>query len=109
MAIGMTYEQYWYGDPLMVRAFYKAEQLRKEQLNEEAWLFGAYAYKAFQSALSVSDFFRPKGKKPDRYPESPVPLKKQESKEDKEKEAELERLRLVAYLNQVRDTRKSKE
>lgn len=46
MSIGMTYEQYWYGDPLMVKAFLKADKFRQERQNSEAWLQGMYIYDA---------------------------------------------------------------
>lgn len=46
MSIGMTYEQYWYGDPLMVKAFLKADKLMQERKNAEAWLQGMYIYDA---------------------------------------------------------------
>ena len=95
----------------MVRAVYKSYQLRQKKIDEEAWLYGAYVYKALQSALSVSEFFRGKNQKPEPYPEKPILMKEeqQKSEELKEKEAELERLRLVAYLNAVRNERKRKE
>lgn len=95
----------------MVRAFYKAYQLRQKKVDEEAWLYGAYVYKALQSALSVSEFFRGKNQKPEAYPEKPLMAKEEERKteEVKAKEAEFERLRLVAYLNAVRDEWKRKE
>ena len=69
MALGMTYDQYWYGDVHMVRAFYKADRLRQKRMNEEAWLFGAYVYKALDA--SICNAFREKGT-PVKYPEAPV-------------------------------------
>lgn len=99
MAIGMTYEQYWYGDPLMVRAFYKAEQLRQQRVNDEAWLKGAYVYRAMQAALSVSEFFRGKGQRPDEYPKKPIALNAAEETEvDKEQREEQEAVYAKAYM-----------
>ena len=46
----MTYNEYWYGDPLMVRAFYKAEELRQENMDRQAWFNGLY----FMSALNAT-------------------------------------------------------
>lgn len=51
MAIGMTYEQYWYGDPLMVRAFYKADKLRQRRADENAWLNGMYFMAAINATI----------------------------------------------------------
>lgn len=100
MAIGMTYEQYWYGDPLMVRAFYKAEQLRQQRMNEEAWLIGAYTYRALDS--TVGNMMRKKGAKPSEYPEKPVELVKQEeTKAEKEEREDKEEVYALAYMTNM--------
>ncbi|MBO5967262.1 MAG: hypothetical protein J6S14_02050 [Clostridia bacterium] len=96
----MTYEQYWYGDPLMVRAYYKADRIRQQRMNDEAWLYGAYVLKAMQSALSISDLFRPKGMhKAIEYPEKPIELETEsERRVDDEKREEQEALYAQAYM-----------
>lgn len=100
MAIGMTYEQYWYGDPLMVRAFYKAEQLRQQRMNEQAWLIGAYTYRALDS--TVGNMMRKKGAKPSEYPEKPVELVKQEeTKAEKEEREDQEEVYALAYMTNM--------
>lgn len=68
----MTYDDYWYGDPLMVRAFYKADQLRQKRINDEAWLYGAYVYRAIEA--TVGNMNRKKGAKPIEYPQKPIEL-----------------------------------
>ena len=70
MAIGMTYEQYWYDDPLIVRAFYKAEKIRQTRLDEQAWMQGLYFQRALDSI--VGNMFREKGAKPAEYPDRPL-------------------------------------
>ena len=86
----MTYEQYWYDDPLMVRAFYKADKLRRERIDEEAWLHGVYMCAAINS--TIGNAFR-KGGDPAEYPQEPVSVterrKRDEAhaKEQQEKEA----------------------
>ena len=100
MAIGMTYEQYWYGDPLMVRAFYKAEQLRQQRMNEQAWLIGAYTYRALDS--TVGNTMRKNGAKPSEYPEKPVELVKQEeTKAEKEEREDKEEVYALAYMTNM--------
>lgn len=69
LAIGMTYDQYWYDDPLMVRAFYKAEQVRQEMRDTDAWNHGAYVKAALDSV--IGNMFRPKGREPIKYPDKP--------------------------------------
>lgn len=66
----MSYEQYWYGDPLMVGAFRKAEKLRQERVDYEAWLHGIYMRDAINS--SIGNAFLPKGRSPLKYPAAPL-------------------------------------
>lgn len=103
MALGMTYEQYWYGDPLMARAFYKADKLRQERMNDEAWLYGIYTFRAFQSALSVSDLFRPKGQNTaTQYPRKPVSINdEEETEEDKQAREAQEAVYAEAYMSNM--------
>ena len=86
MAIGMTYDEYWYGDPLMVRAFYKADKLRRERRDEEAWTQGIY----FMSALnaSVGNMFRKEGQQAIEYPEKPFSMSDKREKQPKLTEEE---------------------
>ena len=110
MAIGMTYDQYWYGDALMKRSFLKAHQLWKRRQDEEAWWQGLYILSALKA--TVGNLFMEEGDEPNRYPERPLLEEKNRKKaeereqERKAKEEERERLRLVAYLNQVMMARK---
>lgn len=100
MALGMTYEQYWYGDPLMARAFYKADKLRQQRMNDEAWLYGVYTCRALQSALSISDLFRPTGQtSATQYPQKPIDISvEQETQEEKEQREEQEAIYAQAYM-----------
>ena len=90
MAIGMTYDQYWFGDPLMVRAFHKADQLRRKREDENAWLYGLYVKTAIESILSQA--FKKSGQTPVEYPEEPVSMahdrEVQEAREQRAKENE---------------------
>ena len=54
MAIGMTYEQFWYGDPWMVKTFEKAHELKKDILNQQMWLQGLYIQSAVQSVVGTA-------------------------------------------------------
>ena len=53
MSIGMTYEQFWYGDPWMVVSFRKAHEMRKDMLNQQLWLQGLYIYNAINVVAST--------------------------------------------------------
>lgn len=94
----MTYEQYWYGDVRMTRAFVEADRLKQERSNAEAWLNGMYHYNALCCALTNA--FRKKSDKPAKYTEKPYELFKREKTEaEKQKEAEEERRKAIAYFN----------
>ena len=78
MSIGMTYDQYWYGDVRMVRAFVEAEKLRQKRIDEEAWLHGAYILRALDA--TVGNMFREKGQRPAEYPSKPMTYREEDYK-----------------------------
>lgn len=83
----MTYEQYWYGDPLMVRAFYKADKLKRRREDEIAWIHGLYVFNALDA--TVGNMTRKKGQTPIEYPKEPYLMKKeQEAQEAKKQQSE---------------------
>lgn len=105
LSIGMTYEQYWYGDVWIVEQFREADRLRQERANMESWLNGIYHYDALCCALTNA--FRKKSDKPAKYPEKPYELFKREKTEDeKQKEAEEERKKAIAYFNSFAKNKK---
>lgn len=106
----MTYEQYWYGDVWLVEAFLKADKVRQERMNAEAWLQGVYFYDAISTALH--NFSRKKGEKPKEYASEPYDIgkkKREKSEAEKQKEAERERTRLVAHLNRIAAARREQQ
>lgn len=101
--MGMTYEQYWYEDPLMVRAFYKANQIRQQRINEEAWLYGAYVYRALDA--TVGNMMRKKGSQPSEYPQKPIEAETKdpsfETRIEKEQREEQEIVFAKAYMESM--------
>ena len=83
--MGMTYEEYWRGDPYLTVIYRKAWELRKEQRNHELWWQGFYIYEAVGSVMS--SIFHAKGKKPDPYPSEPHRITPLTEKEKAEKKA----------------------
>ena len=73
LSVGMTWDEYWNGDPAMVRAYRKAERLRVERTNRDAHLMGQYVYDAL---CRVSPAFNALAKDhtPIAYPERPYEL-----------------------------------
>lgn len=100
----MTYDQYWYGDTKMARAFYKAEKNRQEQRDAQAWLIGSYVGRAIDS--TIGNAFRKQGATPQKYPDIPDLTKKrmdeEEAKREKtEDQEEQESLFAEAYMRNM--------
>jgi hypothetical protein len=87
LSIGMTYEQYWDGDNELPRYYRKAEKMRQEQNNHNAWLNGLYVFDAVMSAMSHMNKNKSDHK---NYAEKPYDFtpKKEENKVEAEAQAE---------------------
>lgn len=85
--MGMSYEQYWDGPPVIATAYRKAYKLKREAENEQAWLQGMYTYDAV--AVALANAFRSKGAKRQSYMERPIdifPLSEAEKKRREQEE-----------------------
>ena len=93
MAYGMTYEQFWYGDPWMAKAYARAYLLKKRVMNEELWLQGVYMTHALSSVIGTAF-----GKKKIDYINEPLDIF---PKTEREKEQEIleERRKLIENLS----------
>ena len=93
MVYGMSYEDYWFGDPWMTRAYAQAYLLKRKIDNENAWIQGAYMANAFGTVIANSF-----GKKKTNYLEKPMDLF---PKSEAEQKAEIreERKKLINWLN----------
>ena len=89
----MSYEQFWDGDPRLVIAYRKAEDLRRKRMNEELWLGGIYTCEALLA--TVGNMFSKKGSTKHEYPAEPKPITISELEERKEREqrAKIERIK----------------
>lgn len=99
MAIGMTYDQYWFGDPMMSRDFYNAHKLKQEMQNELAWINGLYTMCALQA--TVGNMFKKKTDKANEYPKQPFDFgyKKVETKSERTEQEEADFAK--AYMMQM--------
>lgn len=93
MAYGMTYEQFWFGDPWMVRAFEQAYLLKRRKENEDMWILGSYVCNAV--GVAINNAFN---KRKIDYLKKPLDLWPKTEAEQKQ-EAREERRKLIAYLN----------
>lgn len=112
LSIGMTYDQYWRQDCDLVKAYRKADDIRRKRVNQEAWLQGAYIYHALCDVAPVLHAFAKNGTEPLPYPDRPFPLTDAETK-DREDEAMKERASAFAALVEAKNAefrkRKQKE
>lgn len=77
----MTYDQFWVDDPALVRAYRRADIIRKRRMNEELWLNGIYTAEALAS--TVGNMF---SKSKYKYPSEPKPITIDDIKERQERE-----------------------
>lgn len=96
MVYGMTYEQYWFGDPWMARAYAQAYLLKRKIKNEELWLEGVYMVHAFQMVIGNSF-----GKQKLKYLEKPLDIFPKTDAEI-EQEKRIERQKLINFLNRLK-------
>jgi hypothetical protein len=103
MLYGMTYEQYWFGDPWMTRAYAQYYLLKRRARNEELWLQGIYNANAFQTVLGNAF-----GKKNLKYLEKPLEIF-EKTEAEKEQEARDERNKLINWLNALKKSADKKQ
>lgn len=96
MAYGMSYQDYWYGDPWMARAYAQAYIDKRKVDNEQAWIQGAYFYVAVSAALTTA---LSKTKKD--YPKQPFEIFPKTELE-LENEKRQKRRKLVEMLERMR-------
>ena len=83
LAIGMTPEQYWDGDPALATYYRKADVIKLERQNQALWLQGMYIYEAICDVSPILQAFAKKGAKPHPYTDKPYPLNDKQRKQDK--------------------------
>ena len=96
MLYGMTYEQFWYGDPLMAKAYRQTYMLKRKQQNEIMWVNGMYQLNALQVALNNAF-----NERKIKYVEKPFDIFPK-TEIEKEQEKREERLKLVKWLNMLK-------
>jgi len=103
MLYGMTYEQYWYGDPWMVTEFADAYLLKRRARNEELWLEGVYFANAM--GITLNNAFNKSKKK---YLDKPLDIFGKTAAE-KEQEKRNQRKRVIEWLENLRIAAVKKE
>lgn len=90
LAIGMPYELFWNGDPILVKVYQEAHDLYNEQKNQEMWAQGLYVYRAFRAIMEkfAQGLSGSKGGKTSEYPTEPLPFTEAEQKAATERNKE---------------------
>lgn len=95
MAYGMTWDQYWYGDPWMAKYFVDAYLMKRRINNEEMWLQGMYIYRAVYAVIA-SAF----GNRREKYVETPFDVLPK-TKAEKDQEKFEKKKKVINYLNSL--------
>ena len=93
LAYGMSWEQFWFGDPYIAVIYRDAYILKRRMQNEDAWLQGLYNYNALCTALNNTF-----SKHERKYIEKPLDAFPK-TKAEKRREKIEAKQRLIAYLN----------
>lgn len=115
ISIGMTYEQFWYGDLTIAKAYLEAYQMKEkreaEKMQWAMWNQGVYIYEALCDVSPILHAFSKKGTKPLPYPSRPYGMEEKKDKEQPtEQNKKIENLKLqVFFSNWARATKKQFE
>lgn len=98
LSIGMTEEQYWDRDCCLVKSYRKAEELRRERVNQELWLQGMYFYDALARISPILHAFAKKGTKAQPYVEEAYPINKKQVEDVKTKKEKAKSNKGLRYM-----------
>ena len=102
IAMGMTAHDYWHGDPCMLIAYRKADIIKRDRMNYEAWLNGAYVYSALCAVSPLLNALS-KQHKANPYVEKPIAAKSKPKKlnkaEQERQEMEMQKAKWEAMMN----------
>ena len=100
LAIGMSYAEYWDGDPVLAQYYRKAYRIKQEEINNNAWLQGLYIYDAMTTALHNALRGMGKQKSPAKdYAKQPYQFNnKVKTEAEKAKEVEIEQEKAAAWM-----------
>lgn len=100
LAIGMSYAEYWEGDPKLTQYYRKAYHIKQEEINNNAWLQGMYIYDAVSTALHNALRGMGKTKPPAKdYAKQPYEFnKRNKTEQEKAKEVEIEQEKAAAWM-----------
>lgn len=97
LSVGMAPQDFWHGDPELVRIYRSADELRVRRADSLAWLQGMYVYEAICDAAPI---LRPlsKARKPIEYAKKPYLRLAYDKERENELETRLANGRVAAQL-----------
>lgn len=98
MAIGVGYDEFWYGDFTRLKYYVEANKNKRIAKNEEMWLQGMYFDNALQA--EIHNLASKKGAAPKKYLEKPIEIFPKTERE-KELEKKQEDKKLIKYLDSL--------
>lgn len=112
MAMGMSYDEFWNGEPKIAKYYREAEIRKIEKQNQMLWVQGIYFAKAIESTICVQLSGKKGGNKP-KYPTEPLPItdRMQKAIEEKKQQEEFEKLKaqLMSWAINVNKNQARKE
>ena len=109
LSIGMTYEQFWNDDCLLVKYYREADKLRLERKNTELWLQGRYFYEALCDVSPILHAFAKKGTKVKPYISEPFPITKEDAERQKQREERKRMEKMKAKMKEITKRQKKKK
>jgi hypothetical protein len=101
LVIGGNEDKFWHLTPSELKFYFDVERKKKEQREQEMWLMGQYIRRAIESSyqhcIGMTDY---KTFKPQEYPK--CPHIEEEYKPVNENWVKNERMRLVAFLSNLK-------
>lgn len=107
MSYGMSYDEYWFGEPYRTKFYKDAFELKQKQIDERLWLQGMYIYEALCDVSPILHAFSSKGTKPLPYAQKPYMSQIEKTEVDRKQEEENQKLLAMLYFKKwARDTKK---
>ena len=88
LVMGMSAEEYWDGEPWLVKSYREAYRIRMDNADRiadrDAWRMGHYIMAALAAAPITVNGFAPKGHRMRDYPEKPMTVTAEEKKREED-------------------------
>ena len=95
----MTYEQFWNDDPMLVKYYRQAEEMRNDKRNQELWLQGLYIYEALCDVSPILHSMAKRGTKARPYAERPYAITEKQRLRDAEEKERLNALKAKRFMD----------